>query len=209
MGKNKTGREQETNIDSSHIERILPYKSVLFFSLVGSSILFLSLTFLYILWLTKNPVTDHVNLPKPFIISTIVLLVSSYTVTLAQNAFRNDDSKKLLLSFLLTLTFTLLFTSFQIMGWIELYENSTLLNGPGSISFLYIISGLHFLHLGVALIWQFYLSIRAYDVWNDSVKSLLYFSNRFEGTRIDLFATYWHYLDILWLCLFLTFLYTL
>ena len=209
MGKNKTGREQETNIERSHIERILPYKSVLFFSLVGSSILFLSLTFLYIMWLTKEPVVAHINIPKPFIISTIVMLISSYTVTLAQNAFRNDDSGKLLLSFFLTLSLTLIFVSFQIWGWIELYDSTKSLNATGSISFLYIISGLHFLHLGVALLWQFYISIRAFDVWNDPVKALLYFSNRFEGTRIDLFSTYWHYLDVLWLCIFLTFLFTL
>ena len=209
MSKHKTGREQETSIESRHIERVLPYKSFLFFSLVGSSILFISLVFLYILWLTKHPDLAHFNMPKPFIISTIVILVSSYTITLAQRAFRNDDNNKLLLAFVLTLALTLLFASFQIMGWVELYERGNLINGPGSISFLCIISGIHFLHLGVAILWQFYLSIRAFDVWNDPVKSLLYFSNKFEGTRIDLFATFWHYLDILWLSLFLTFLFTI
>jgi cytochrome c oxidase subunit III len=209
MSKNKTGNEQEINIDSRHLERVHPYKTFLFFSLVGSSILFLSLTFIYIYWMTLNPPVNQLRLPKPFIISTLSLLISSYTVTLAQNAFRNDDSKKLLLSFTMTLAFTLLFAFMQIIGWTELYERGLFIDGPMGVTFLYIISGLHFLHLGAGLLWQFYLVIRAFDVWNDPVKSLVYFSNRFEGTRIDLFAAFWHYLDILWLCLFLTFLFTL
>jgi cytochrome c oxidase subunit III len=209
MSKNKTGNEQEINIDSRHLERVHPYKSFLFFSLVGSSILFLSLIFLYIIWMTQNPAVNHFRLPKAFIVSTLALLISSYTVTLAQQAFRNDDNKKLLLSFTLTLGFTLLFAAMQVIGWTELYERGLFIDGPAGVAFLYIISGLHFLHLGAGLLWQFYLSIRAFDVWNDPVKSLVYFSNKFEGTRIDLFATFWHYLDILWLCLFLTFLFTL
>ncbi len=209
MSKNKTGNEREINIDSRHLERMHPYRSFLFFSLVGSSILFLSLVFLYIIWMTQNPEINHFRLPKSFIVGTIALLISSYSVTLAQQAFRNDDDKKLVLSFVLTLGLTMLFASMQVIGWTELYDKGLFFNGPRGVTFLYILSGLHFLHLGAGLLWQFYLSIRAFDIWNDPVKSLVYFSNKFEGTRIDLFATFWHYLDILWLCLFLTFLFTL
>lgn len=209
MSKNKTGRERETSIQSQHAERILPYKSFLFFSLVGCSILFLSLIFLYILWLTKNPNGASFNLPKPFVISTIVLLLSNFTVTKAQNAFNNDDSSKLLFSIVQTLTLTLVFASLQMIGWVSLYNHDLALHYTAKILFVFVITGLHFLHVCAGVLWQFYLSLRAFDVWNDPVKSLLYFSNKFEGTRIDLFSTYWHYLNILWLCLFFIFLFTL
>jgi cytochrome c oxidase subunit 3 len=209
MSRNKTGKEESIDIDSRSYERAHPYRSFLFFALVGSSILFLSLTFLYIIWITQNPPVDHFSFPKAFIVCTISLLISSYTVTIAQRAFRTDNSKTLLVAFIATLGFTLLFACLQIIGWMELYEKGLFINGPAGVAFLYIISGLHFMHLGAGLLWQFYLSIRAFDVWNDPVKSLVYFSNRFEGIRIDLFAIFWHYIDVLWLCLFLTFLFTL
>ena len=209
MSKNKTGKESDVDIDSRHLERVHPYKTFLFFSLVGSSILFLSLVFLYIIWMTQNPPVNHFRLPKAFVIGTLSLLISSFAVTKAQEAFRNDDNKKLLVSFTITLGLTLLFCAMQLIGWTELYDRGLFFNGPAGVTFLYIISGLHFLHLGVGLLWQFYLAIRAFDIWNDPVKSIVYFSNKFEGARIDLFAVFWHYLDLLWLCLFLTFLFTL
>jgi cytochrome c oxidase subunit III len=209
MSRNKTGNEREVDIDSRHLERVHPYKTFLFFALVGSSILFLSLVFLYIIWMTQNPPVNHFRLPKSFVISTLSLLISSYAVTKAQEAFYNDNNKKLLVAFTVSIGLTLLFCAMQIIGWTELYDRGLFINGPAGVTFLYIISGLHFLHLGVGLLWQFYLAIRAFDIWNDPVKSIVYFSNKFEGTRIDLFAVFWHYLDLLWLCLFLTFLFTL
>lgn len=209
MSKNKTGREEKTSIHEKHIERILPYKSMLFFCLIVSSLIFLSLIFLYIIWLTKNPVTSNINLPRSFVISTIILLWSNYPIAKAQYAFRIDDSHKLVLCFLVIFGLSLFFSAFQIMGLFELNNMLILKNIPGSTVYLIIIYGLFFIHLVIAFIWQFYLSLRAYDVWNDPVKSLLFFSNKFEGTRIDLFASYWLYLNVLWICLFVTFLYTL
>ena len=164
---------------------------------------------MFVIWLTHNPPVGHFNMPKPFILSTIVLLITSYIVTLAQRAFKTDDSKLLILSFTASLGLTMLFTCLQFLGWRDLYNQGFFINGEIGISLVYIITGLHFFHVMCGLLWQFYLSLRAYDVWNDPVKSLLYFSNKFEGARIDLFSAFWHFVDGLWLCLFLTFLFTL
>jgi len=209
MGKDKTGREQNINIDHQYQERLIPYKTFLFFALTGSTILFLSLLLMLIIWLTHNSSVENFYMPKPFILSTIVLLLSSYVITLAKDAFKNDDSKQLILSFTGSLGLSMFFTCLQFLGWKDLYNQGFFIDGEVGISLVYIITGLHFLHVICGLLWQFYLSLRAYDVWNDPVKSLLYFSNRFEGTRIDLFSAYWHFVDGLWLCVFLTFLFAL
>lgn len=207
MSKDKTGRQQHVSTDSHFYERVYPYKTFLFFALTASTILFLSLVFMFVIWLTHNSPIEHFNMPKPFILSTIVLLFTSYVITLARNAFKNDNSKQLILSFTASLGLTMLFTCLQILGWKDLYDQGFFVNGEIGISLIYIITGLHFLHVLCGLLWQFYLSLRAYDVWNDPVKSLLYFSNKFEGARIDLFGTFWHFVDGIWLCLFLTFLF--
>ncbi len=209
MGKDKTRREQQLDTDHQHLERVSPYKTFLFFALTGSTILFLSLVLMFIIWLTQNPPVERFNMPKPFIVSTIVLLITSYISTLIKTAFKNDDSKLLILSITASLGLSMLFASLQILGWKDLYDQGFYITGEVGISLIYIITGLHFLHVMCGLLWQFYLSLRAYDVWNDPIKSLLYFSNKFEGSRIDLYSTYWHFVDGIWVCLFLTFLYML
>lgn len=209
MGKDKTRREQQQTTDNQNLERVYPYKTFLFFALTGSTILFLSLILMLIIWLTHNPPVERFIMPKPFIVSTIVLLITSYIVTLAKHAFKNDDSKQLILTFTAILGMSMFFVCLQFLGWKDLYNQGFFINGEIGISLIYIITGLHFFHVMCGLLWQFYLSLRAYDVWNDPIKSLLYFSNKFEGSRIDLFSSFWHFVDVIWLCLFLTFLYML
>lgn len=209
MRNNKTGRDQDLNQDQHQHEKIIPYKTFLFFALTGSTILFLSLTLMFIIWFTHNPLAERLQMPKPFICSTIVLLITTYIVTLSKNAFKNDDSKQLIISFTASLGLSMLVVGLQFLGCKELFQQGFIINGEMGFSLIYIMIGLHFLHVIGGLLWQFYLNLKAYDAWNDPIKSLLYFSNRFEGSRIDLFNTYWHFVNGLWLFLFLTFLFTL
>lgn len=79
------------------------------------------------------------------------------------------------------------------------YQRSEVLNervmskANTSSSFIYTLSGLHLAHLFGGLIYLVYLVIRSYRIQFDAVNNL---SLR-QG------ATYWHFLDILWVYLFL------
>jgi len=75
-------------------------------------------------------------------------------------------------------------------------------------SYVYVISGLHFAHMigGISA-----LGLMIYQhskVLGDPVKELIFFTNPFEKTKIDLVATYWHFTDVVWLVLFVYFLLT-
>ena len=150
MSKNKTGREEKTSIHEKHIERILPYKSMLFFCLIVSSLIFLSLIFLYIIWLTKNPVTSHINLPRSFVISTIILLWSNYPIAKAQYAFRIDDSHKLVLCFLVIFGLSLFFSAFQTGAKLS---TCVIVGLAGVVLFVLFVIGMSFgLNLWVGLL---------------------------------------------------------
>ena len=149
------------------------------------------------------------HMPKPFILSTIVLVASSYSLSSSRSAYDNDDNPKLLISLASTLTLSVIFVAMQCYGWMQLYSHGFFIDGEPGITFLYIVSGLHLLHAGSGMLYLFYLSIKAFDNWNDPVKCLVYFSNRYERTRLDLISVYWNFVDVLWLVLFLTFLFTL
>ncbi|MBK9399319.1 MAG: cytochrome c oxidase subunit 3 [Bacteroidetes bacterium] len=209
MSQGKTGKE--TNATSLLIfkERTSPYRTFMFYALVGSSILFMSMVIMFMVWITHNEPIENFHFPKTFILGTLLLLFSSYTTTLSQHYYKEDSGKYLLLSLSSTLIFSLAFVMCQVLGWKSLFDQGFYLNGDAGIAFVYVITGLHFIHVSVGMIYLLYLNLKVFDLINDPVRSLLYFSNQFEGIRLDLFATYWHFIDGLWLFLFLTFLFIL
>jgi cytochrome c oxidase subunit 3 len=88
----------------------------------------------------------------------------------------------------------------QIVGCIFLFENGTDWTKTSG-AFLYIIIGIHFLHIGIGLIGLVW-------VWFDSVNSKTYVDgfiqslNPAKMTRFKLVSIYWHFLDVLWIFLF-------
>lgn len=202
------GKVRDAQMESIS-ERMGPQRTFLFFALIGSSILFLSLVIMFIIWMSYHPPIENLRLPKAFIVSTIILLFSSYFLTLARRAFQNDKSKLLLISLFSTLVLSSAFTYLQVTGWKELYVSGHFFDGAAGVTFLYLITGLHFIHVFGGIIYLIYLNLIAFDAWQDPVKNLLYFSNPVEGIRLELFSAYWHFLDGLWLFLFLTFLFTI
>jgi cytochrome c oxidase subunit 3 len=98
---------------------------------------------------------------------------------------------------------------FQAFGWMEFFSL-----GFGfptvnvASSYVYVISGIHFAHVIGALIGLTYILIQQFRSLGDPVKELIFFTNPFEKTKLDLIATYWHFTDIVWLILFVYFLLT-
>jgi cytochrome c oxidase subunit 3 len=209
MKQEQKGQRINGSVAEATEEKVAPFRTYLFFALVGSSILFLSMVLMFIIWYTHHATNDQFQLPKTFIVSTLTLLFSSYSLSLVHHYFKQDDARKLLIALSCTLLLGGLFTVMQIVSWRSLYQQGWVPGDDASIAFLYIITGLHFMHVGGGLIYLFYLTLKAFDIWNDPVRSLLYFSNHYEGARLSLFSIYWHFIDGLWLFLFLTFLFTL
>jgi cytochrome c oxidase subunit 3 len=95
-----------------------------------------------------------------------------------------------------------------VLGWKSLYDHGFYIDGEVGISFLYIISGLHLAHILAGLLFLLYLTFNAFDNWNDPIKALVYFSNKYEEVKLEVFSTFWHFIDVLWVVLFFTFLFT-
>jgi cytochrome c oxidase subunit 3 len=88
-----------------------------------------------------------------------------------------------------------LFIILQIQGFMTLEVNGIALTGARSNSagsFLFVITGLHLLHVAggvLALIW---ISLKAFSAKNDIKNDL----------PVKLISNYWHFVDILWVYLF-------
>ncbi|MBK7853739.1 MAG: cytochrome c oxidase subunit 3 [Bacteroidetes bacterium] len=146
MKTNKT-KSSEKLMYQEKAQRFHPYKTFLFFALLGSSVIFLAISFLYITTVSKIPDLQNFRLPKAFTLSTILMLFSSYSVSLSLKAFNNDSFNGVVKSLVITLTLTLLFCVSQFFGWKEMYDGGFFISTNLGVSYLYIISGLHLLHV--------------------------------------------------------------
>lgn len=137
-------------------------------------------------------------LPQVFWVSSAVILFSSVTMNLALQNFKKDKNTAGVLFLGTTLVLGLVFAWCQFSGWGELTKNGIYLvqaKGQTSLisgSFIYLLSGLHLAHMAggiLALLFSF-------------IKSLMgrYSSTNVNGLRIC--AIYWHFLDALWIYLF-------
>src|SRR5690349_3692095 len=91
----KTDSSQSKQSALERIEQFHPYKTFLFFALTGSTILFLAMTFLYFISITRGGIPQGFQFPKAFVISTILLLVSSYFISGSVRAFKADNFNRL------------------------------------------------------------------------------------------------------------------
>jgi cytochrome c oxidase subunit III len=182
------------------------------------------------------------ELPQMFTISTVLLVISSLTIYLAQQSITKGSEGGLKLWLVVTFILGLGFSGTQYLGWAELQSEGKFFLGtlgnmkgeygvdytimmkgepvlydqgnfykPGDISysepineriddtfnvsasFLYILSGLHIVHLAGGIIWLLVLLVKT-------------FSGRITQTNVlplELGSIYWHFLDILWVYLFL------
>ena len=170
-------------------------KSLLWIGIVSIIMLFSGLTSAYVVradngnWLVFE-------LPSIAIISTALIIASSFTMFLAQMAIKKDKQKATSIYLLLTLLLGLAFTYTQYLGWKELTLQGIYFLGKysnASGSFLYLIAVVHLLHLFGGLIALLITLFR-------SIKNR-YSSQDYLG--IELSAIYWHFLDLLWIYLFL------
>jgi cytochrome c oxidase subunit 3 len=81
----------------------------------------------------------------------------------------------------------------QFFGWKQLVANSIYLVGNPSGSFLYIITGLHGLHIISAVIFLLIM-------WSAVFKGKVHSGSM---TKMEMCTTYWHFLGGLWLYLFI------
>ena len=174
------------------------YKLILWFAMISMVMMFAGLTSAYVVSSSRKDWLVDFKIPFAFILSTLVIVLSSLTFHLAGKAIKENNrsltSTWLLTTFGLGVTFVLL----QFLGFNQIIENGYFFTGSESnitTSFLYIVVILHMAHLFGGLI---ALLIIIYN----------HFKQKYNSTQtlgIELGAIFWHFLDILWILLFLFF----
>ncbi len=171
-----------------------PYMFFLWAGLGSIVMMFAGLTSAYIVKKSQANWLDF-EMPNVFMISTVVILVSSFTIQMAAKKFKEQNENQYRGFLSVTAILGVVFIVMQIQGFLALQANSIALIGPRSnsaASFLFVITVLHLIHvLGgiIALIW---ISFRSFSSKNSMKNDL----------PVKLISNYWHFVDILWVYLF-------
>ncbi len=187
------------------LENFHPYETLLYLAMVSSGLIFLFLVvaFLYS-GLNQLEGLNH-RMPIAFLISTFMLVLSGYTATKMRLYYQEENIPKLEASLRNTFVLGVVFTILQFAGWKELTDMGINFTGIPSGSFLYLLSGIHIFHLLGAMVFALILLIQLRRTQEDGIRKLILVTNPYEKMRIRLFTVYWHYMDAIWLILFLLF----
>lgn len=190
------------------LEKLHPHKTLLYLAIFGSTLVFLFMIVSYTISHRGPETFINFEFPKAFIVSLVLLLFSSYTITKVLPAFLREDLKVVRNSLGITLLLGVAFTISQYVGWAELYRSGIYLSGKASGAYLYVISGLHVLHLAAGLVFLTVVYTQLSAVSRDPVKTLIMVTNPYQKIKLEMLAAYWHFVDALWLILFFYFLFS-
>ncbi len=171
-------------------------KMMLWFGIISLIMSFAGWTSAFVVSSSRPDWLKDFQLPQAFIVSTIVIVISSITFMLAKNALKKDQRKATMLWLFVTLVLGIVFIFNQLSGFQQIIDLGYNFTGPTSnvtMSYIYLIAVVHILHVVVGLIC---LMVVIYN----------HFKQKYSATKMlgfELAATFWHFIDILWVYLFL------
>ena len=185
-----------TEAVSTQRKKIHPHKFTMWVGIGSIIMMFAGLTSAYIV---KGSMAGFatVQIPQIFYYSTAVILISSFTMQWALKVFKERGMQPYRRLLTATMILGVVFIAMQLIGFSQLWNSGTKLKGStGAGQFLYVIFGLHALHVlggAIALIVML-------------IKAFFSQTKTYGSTGVEVMATYWHFVDVLWIYLFVFFI---
>jgi cytochrome c oxidase subunit 3 len=188
--------EMTIKVSEEQVQKSKSAKLILLFAMVSMTMMFAGLASAFVVSKSRADWLTNFQIPTAFYFSTAVIIACSVTFYLAKKAIEKGN-RSVNSAFLLgTFALGILFVILQFRGFGQIVESGYYMTGQGSsitTTFLYVIAFTHLLHLAGGLI---SLLIIIYN----------HFKQKYNPTQtlgIELGAMYWHFLDLLWVYLFL------
>lgn len=172
-------------------------KPMLWVSLISMVMFFAGLTSAYVISMKREDWVSF-DLPPAFYTSTVLIVISSLTIFIAQRMLRKNNRAISLLFLTATLVLGVLFVYFQWVGFNELKAAGLYFTGSGSTvstSFLIGITLMHVLHLAAGIITLLVVLVNHLRAKYNSENML----------GFELGSIFWHFVDVLWIYLFFFF----
>lgn len=171
---------------------IHPAKLGLWLFIAASMMLFAAFTSAYIV---RSSAGDWVRVGVPTVMwfGTAALILSSVSIHSALRSVKAGQYTSFRNFLLTTVVLGCIFVAGQVIGWNQMRAAGVFLDTNASSSFFYVLTVTHIVHViggGAALAFVTFKALRR-----------KYSADNYLG--VELCATYWHFLDALWVYLFL------
>ena len=138
----------------------------------------------------------HVSLPGILWFSTAVLLASSVTCEMGRHRLREGDQYAFFRLMSVTTALAFLFLASQTTAWVEMVRRGVLTYRNPHPVFVFILSGLHAIHILLGIAGFIWLMLRTREPASGPKYQV---KTRAVANSV---AIFWHYLDFLWVILF-------
>jgi cytochrome c oxidase subunit 3 len=169
-------------------------KMMLLLSMLSIAMTFAGLTSAYIVSKSRPDWLKDFELPLTFVLSTLVIFLSSLSLYISKKKVKVNDVKKTTLWLVVTFILGVVFVVTQFLGFNELIGLGYFFTGAQSTittSFLYVLTILHLAHLFAGLIVLIVVMV-------NNIK----YKYEVDKLGFELAVTFWHFLGFLWLYLF-------
>ena len=157
---------------------------------------FMALTSAYI-YLSTADSWRFIAVPRLLWLSTALIITSSLTLRAACRSLRRGEDRGYGRWLAVTVMLGLAFLCSQLLSWRQLVAQGFYFSGNPHSSFFYLLTGVHGLHLLGGILALDYLLLRTRR------KPRSREAQAKRQSAADVVALYWHFLDGLWLFLFL------
>jgi cytochrome c oxidase subunit 3 len=172
-------------------------KPMLWVSMISMTMMFAGLTSAYVVSRKRNDWVSF-DLPDAFYTSTTLIVLSSITFLLAKFFIKKDNRQLTTVFLMSTFLLGVGFIFFQFEGFNELFNAGFVFAGEHSTvksSFIYGITLAHIAHIAAGIV---VLLVVIFNHFNKKYSSK-------DTLGLELGAIFWHFVDILWIYLFLFF----
>lgn len=172
------------------------YRIGVLVGLASILMLFAALASTYV-WLAASDSWRPVEIPALFWLSTLLIGGSSLTFRKANRSLRQGESRRYTRWLLASLALGLAFLGSQLLAWRELVARGVYLAGNQHSTFLYLLTGMHGLHLVGGILAMNYLLFRQWSARGDGGVDAR------RRTVANVVGLYWHFMGGLWVFIFL------
>lgn len=179
------------------------YRIGMWVGLAAILMMFTALTSAYIVRAASPNSNDWhpIAMPRVLWLSTALILVSSVTIEMARRFLRRKLKPKYHLWLMVTGLLGLGFLATQLLAWRQLVHQGIYVASNPHSSFFYLFTGAHGIHLLGGILALAYLLLRAWRKPGVGRAASLVEMKR--QASADAVTLYWHFMDGLWVYLFL------
>jgi cytochrome c oxidase subunit 3 len=169
-------------------------KFLMWLFIIASFMMFAALTSGFIVYTEGNAERGiKVLLPTAFMYSSVIIVLSSLTAHMAYLSAKGLQLAKQKLYIGITILLGIAFFYSQYQAWQALFDSGAyFVNYNASQSFIYVFSGAHLIHVLVGLFFLIYALLGVF-------RNIPPVRNLF---RMEIASIFWHFLDILWIYLY-------